>query len=73
MSKSNQFVVATHSGKQTHSEGQCRSWSAVYYTGGPKAESSLSQGPRPAFVKIFYTPYVRVRTHHPKFLECYIN
>ena len=66
-------VVATHSGKQTHSEGQCRQWSAVYYTGGPKAESPLSQGPRPAFVKIFYTPCVCVRTHHPKFLETYIN
>ena len=60
-----------HSGKQTHSEGQCRQWSAVYYTGGPKAESPLSQGPRPAFVKIFYTPCVRVQTHHPKFLEIY--
>jgi len=54
------IVVATRSGKQTHSEGQCRQWSAVYYTGGPKAESPLSQGPRPAFVKIFYTPCVRV-------------
>ena len=67
------FVVATRSGKQTHSEGQCRQWSAVYYTSGPKAESPLSQGPQPAFVKIFYTPCVRVRTHHPKFLETYIN
>ena len=33
-------VVALRSGKQTHSEGQCRWWSAVYYTGGPKEESS---------------------------------
>ena len=65
-------VVATHSGKQTHS-GQCRYWSAVYYTGGPKAESPLSQGPWPAFVKIFYTPCVRVWAHHSKFLETYIN
>ena len=64
-------VIATLSGKQTHSEGQCRQWSAVYYTGGPKAESPLSQGPRPAFVKIFYTPCVRVQTHHPKSLEAY--
>ena len=31
-----------------------------YYTGGPKAESPLSEGPQPAFVKIFYTPCVRV-------------
>ena len=50
-------VVAMRFGKQTHSEGQCRWWSAVYYTGGPKAESPLSQGPRPAFVKIFYTSH----------------
>ena len=56
------------SGKQTHLEGQR---SAVYYTGGPKAESPLSQGPRPAFVKIFYTPCVCVQTHHPKSLEAY--
>ena len=38
-------VVATGSGKQTHSEGRCRKWSADYYTGGPKAESPLIQGP----------------------------
>ena len=38
-----------------------------------KAESPLSQGPRPAFVKIFYTPCVRVQTHHPNSLETYIN
>ena len=43
------------SGKQTHSEGQYREWSAVYYTGGPKAESPLSQGLRPIFVKTLYT------------------
>ena len=48
-----------HSGKQTHSEGECRQWSAVYYTSGPKAESPLSQGPRPAFVKSFI-PHVHV-------------
>ena len=59
------YVIATLSRKQTHSEGQCREWSAVYYTSGPKAESPLSQGPRPVFVKIFYTPCVRVQTHHP--------
>ena len=43
-------VVATRSGKQTHSEGQCREWSAVYYTRKPKAESPLSQGPWAVFV-----------------------
>ena len=32
-------VVAMRSLKQTHSEGQCREWSAVYYTSGPKVES----------------------------------
>ena len=62
------IVVATHSGKQTHSEGQCR-WSAVYNTGGPKAESPLSQGPRPVFVKTLYTLSVLAQTHLPKFLE----
>ena len=38
---------------------------------GPRQESPLSQGPRPAFVKIFYTPRVRVQTHQPKSLEAY--
>ena len=38
-----------------------------------KAEPPLSQGPWSAFVKIFYTPCVRIRTHHPNFLETYIN
>ena len=37
-------VVATHSGKQTHSEGQCRWWSAVYYTG--RAQGRASSQPR---------------------------
>ena len=37
---------------------------------GPR-QSPLSQGPRPAFVKIFYTPCVRVQTHQPKSLEAY--
>ena len=62
-------VVATRSRKQILSEGQCRQWSAVYYTGGPKAESPLSQGPRPVFVKTLYTLSVRAQTHLPKFLE----
>ena len=62
-------VVATRSGKHTHSEGQCREWSAVDYSGGPKAESPLSQGPRPVFVKTLYTLSVRAQTHLPKFPE----
>ena len=40
-------VVATRSGKQLNLEGQCRWRRADYYTGRPKAESPLSQGPRP--------------------------
>ena len=35
----------SHAFRETHSGGQCRQWSAVYYTAGPKAESPLSQGP----------------------------
>ena len=62
-------VVAMRSGKQTHSEGQCREWSAVYYTRGPKAESPLSQGPRQVFVKTLYTLSVLAQAHLPKFLE----
>ena len=58
-----------HAGKQTHSEGQCRRWSAVYYTRGPKAESPLSQEPRPVFVKTLYTLSVCAQIHLPKFLE----
>ena len=64
------IVVATHSGKQTHSEGQCR-WSAVYNTDGPKAESPLSQGPRPVFVKTLYT--LSVHAPSPKFPETSLN
>ena len=62
-------VVATRSGKQTHSEGQCRQWSVVYYTGGPKAESPLSQGPQRVFMITLYTVSVRAQTHLPKFFE----
>ena len=62
-------VVATRSRKQTHSEGQCRQWSAVYYTGGPKAESPLSQGPQPVFVNTLYTLSVHLQTHLHKSSE----
>ena len=65
----NDLIVATCSRKQTHSEGQCREWSAVYYTCRPKAESPLSQGPRPVFMKTLYTLSVRAQTHLPKFPE----
>ena len=62
-------VVATRSGKQTHSEGRCRQWSAVYYTGGPKAESPLSLGPRPVFLKTLYTLSVRAKPTSPNSLK----
>ena len=62
-------IVATYTGKQSHSEEQYRQSSAVYYTGRPKAESPLSQGPRPVFVKTLYTLSVHAQTHLPKFLE----
>ena len=66
-------AVATRSQEKTRSEGQCRQWSAVYYTGGPKAESPLSQGPRPVFVKTLYTLSVCAQTHIPKFPETSLN
>ena len=62
-------VIATCSRKQTHSEGQCREWRAVYYTGRPKAESPLSQGPWPTFVKILYTLSVLLKTTSPNSLN----
>ena len=65
--------VATRSGKQTHSEGQCREWSTVYYSGRPKAESPLSQGPQPVFLKTLYTLSVRAQTHLPKFPAASLN
>ena len=62
-------VIATHSGKQTHSEGRCRQWNAVYYSGGPKAESPFSQGPRPTFVKTLYTLSVLLKLTSPNSLH----
>ena len=55
MSAREAVVIATHSRKQTHSEGPCRWWSAVYYTSRPKTESPLRQGPQVTFVKTLYT------------------
>ena len=40
-----------------------------FITPGPKAESPLSQGPLPVFVKTLYTLNVLAQTHLPKFLE----
>ena len=61
-----QEIVVMLSGKQTHSEGQCRQYSAAYYTRGPKAESPLSHGPKSVFVKTLYNLSVHVQTHFPK-------
>ena len=57
------------SGKQTHSQGQRRWWGAVHYTGGPKAESPPSQGPRPTFVKTLYTLSVLLKLTSPNSLN----
>ena len=65
--------MAPPSGKQAPPEGQCRSWAAVYCTGGPKAESALRQGPRPAFVKTVYTLRVHAQTPLPKVPEPVLN
>ena len=69
MSAREAIVTATHSGKQTHSEGRCRQWNAVYYSGGPKAESPFSQGPRPTFVKTLYTLSVLLKPSSPNSLN----
>ena len=66
-------VVAMRTGKQTHSEEECREWSAIYYTRRPKAESPLSQGPRPVFVKTLDTVSDHAQTHLPKFPETRLN
>ena len=67
------IVVAMRSGKQTHSEGQSRQWRAVYYTGGPKAESPLSQGSRQVSAKTLHTLSICAQTHLPKFPETSLN
>ena len=40
---------------------------------GPKAESPLSQGPRPVFVKTLYTLSLHAQTYLPKFSETSLN
>ena len=67
------LAEATCSRKHTHSGGQCRPWSAVHHTGGPKAETPLSQGPQPGFLKPFYTLIVHAQIHLPKFPETSLN
>ena len=50
------FAIAMRSRKENHSEGQCREWRAVYYTGGPTAESSLAKDPD----QLLWKPYIPV-------------
>ena len=57
------------SGKQTHSKGQCRQWSAVYYTRRPKAESPLSQGTPTEFGENLIYLKCTAQAHIPKFLK----
>ena len=59
------------SGKQTHSEEQCSSGVQFITPAGPRQSLLLAKGPQPAFVKIFYTPCIRVQSHQPKSLEAY--
>ena len=69
-----QLYCRSHAFRETNSlRRTMQKWSAVYDTAGPKAESPLSQRPRLAFVKIFYTPCACVWAYHSKFLETYIN
>ena len=66
-------VVATCSGTQTHPEGQCRYGVQFITPTRPKAESPLSQGPRPVFLKTLYSLSVCAQTNLPKFPETSLN
>ena len=66
------IVVATCSGKQTHSEGNADSGVKFITPVGPR-QSPLSQGSRPVFVKTFYILSVRAQSHLPKFSETSLN
>lgn len=55
------FAIAMRSRKENHSEGQCREWRAVYYTGGPMAESSLAKDPD----QLLWKPYIPVYCSSP--------
>ena len=69
------FLVFGHSGCNSHAFRETNSLRRIMQI----VECSLlhwqaqCQGPRPAFVKIFYTSGVRFRTPHPNFLETYIK
>ena len=62
-------VTAKRSRNQTHSEGQRGWWRAVYCTSGSEAESPLSQGPQPTFVKTLYTLSVELKPTSPNSLN----
>ena len=69
-----QLYCRSHAFRETNSlRRTMQKWSAVYDTAGPKAESPLSQGLRPVFVKTSYTLSVRAQTHLPKFPETSLN
>ena len=65
-------AVGTRSRKQTQKDN-AHTGVQFITPAGPRQSFRLSQGPQPAFVKIFYTPCVHVWTHHPNFLETYTN
>ena len=64
-----QHCLATHFGKQTHSEGQCRQWSVVYYTGGSEAEFPLQPGTPTDFCENLRYLKCTAQAHIPKFLK----
>ena len=61
-------VIAKRSRKQTHSEGQCGQWSAVYYTGGSEAVSCLTRDPND-FCENLINLKCTAQAHIPKFLK----
>ena len=62
-------VIAKCSRKQTHSEGQCGYWSAVYYTGGSEAEFPLQPGTPTNFCEHLIYLKCTAQAHIPKFLK----
>ena len=68
VSSQNDHVVAMHSGKQTlRKTVQIVEYSLLYWE--PKAESLLSQGPQPTFVKTLYTLSVLLKPTSPDSLN----
>ena len=72
MSKPNGVSGKTHTQQQLNNyanQNNPNNSAYSYYTSGPKAESPISQGPQPVFVKTLYTLSVRAQTHLSKFPE----